>query len=114
MSRRRKLTPEEEAAVISWYSQYQAALEAVKKLGSPTKQAKQRGIGVKLLHVIAKRGDYELRRKMRIVGLRVTSDESPLARAARQQVQTAPTLHSGTHESAHTSTTEVRRGLRLR
>jgi hypothetical protein len=114
MSRRRKLSPQEEAAVMAWYSQYQAALEQLRKLGSIRKQAQERGIGIKLLHVVVKRGDYEHRRKMKSAGLRVTSDESLFARAARSSVQTPPTPHGGNDESAHTTATEVRRGIRPR
>jgi hypothetical protein len=114
MSRRRKLSPQEEAAVMAWYSQYQAALEQLRKLGSIRKQAQERGIGIKLLHVVVKRGDYELRRKMKTAGLRITSDESDFARAMSRQVQTPPTPHGGNDESAHTPTATVRRGLRPR
>lgn len=102
MSRRRRLSPDEEAALMAWYSQYQSALEQLRKLGSIRQQAKSRGIGTKLLHVVVKRGDYEHRRKMKSAGLRITSDESNFARDLIRNVQTPPTLtdvsDSGTHE----------------
>jgi hypothetical protein len=69
MSARRKLTPEEESALMAWYSQYQQALNELKKLGSVRKKARELGIASETLHLIVKRDQYELRRKCKKAGL---------------------------------------------
>jgi hypothetical protein len=123
MSAPRKLHPDAEAALMAWYAQYQAAMNArdraaeeLRKLGGPAQKAKQMGLSARGLHLVVKRKKYELSRKLKLVGIRVhvESEQSNFAGVMRPHVQTPPTLHSGNHESAHTTATEVRRGLRTR
>jgi hypothetical protein len=115
MSRRRKLSIEEESALIAWYAQYQAALDQVRKLGSIPKQAQKLGIGVKHVHVVVKRGDYELRRKIRSLRVMTTTrGESLFAPELSKNVKTLPPPHVGNNESAQTTTPEVRRDVRAR
>lgn len=72
MSAGRKLSPEEEAALIAWYSQYQSALQQLRQLGSIHDKAKEFGIALRTLHTVAKRDDYELRRKCKDAGVTYT------------------------------------------
>lgn len=69
MSARRKLSPEQESAIIDWYSQYQQALSELRKLGSIHDKARAHGISLRSLHTIVKRDAYELRRKCKAAGI---------------------------------------------
>lgn len=62
MSAPRKLSPEEEAAIMAWYAEYQAALEAIRKLGSIPQKAREYGVGKRTLHEIVKRDQEKVRR----------------------------------------------------
>jgi hypothetical protein len=62
LSRPRKLTPEHEAAIMAWYSQYQKALSELKRLGSIPLKAKEYGISTRTLHSVAKRPEEKVRR----------------------------------------------------
>lgn len=55
MGARRKLSPQAEAAIMRWHSQYQQALEEVRKLGSYPDKAKEFGISERTVHTILNR-----------------------------------------------------------
>lgn len=65
----RKLSPDEEAAIISWYAQYQRAIEEIRRLGSIKQVARRFRISRGTVHSIAKREEYNLRRKCRDAGI---------------------------------------------
>ena len=62
MSRRRKLSPEAEAALIAWYAQYQAVLEQMRKVGSIHSKARELSISTRTVHTVVKRQEEKARR----------------------------------------------------
>lgn len=65
MSAPRKLTPETEAAICEWYTQYQDALTQLRGLGSARQKARQYGVDTRTIYNVVKRQQYELVRKLR-------------------------------------------------
>jgi hypothetical protein len=62
LSAHRKLTPEAEAAIIAWYSQYQKLLNELRRLGSINQKAVEYGIATRSIHTIVKREQEKARR----------------------------------------------------
>lgn len=72
MSAGRKLSTEQETAIIAWYANYQRALNDLRKLGSIREKAQENGISTMSLHRIAKREMYEAQRKCKAAGVEFT------------------------------------------
>lgn len=65
MAAKRRLSPEEESALIRWYAQYQQARLYVQCVGTVRQKAKEMGVTTQLIHLVVKRPKYELRRKLK-------------------------------------------------
>lgn len=79
MSAHRKLSPEQEAAIINWYADYQKAMNELRKIGSLNQKAKELGIRKETVRVIANREEYSVRRKCRDAGIELKKTGTAVA-----------------------------------
>lgn len=77
LSAKRKLSPEEQAAAIAWWSEYQAALTKLRTLGTPRQKAGELGVGRRTFYDLVK-PEYKFRSKLRAAGVATPSAESNL------------------------------------
>ena len=68
----RKITAEQELAVREWFAERRRYEEALRCMGSIQAKAKELGISVRTLYVLADREAEELRRKCRVAGVPIT------------------------------------------
>lgn len=74
MPAQRKLKPEQEAAAIAWYAQYQRALNELRRVGTVRQKAKELGVAPRTLDTIVKREQDKVRRVLG--GVRTKFDEA--------------------------------------
>lgn len=74
MAAPRKLSPEEEAAIIAWQSQYRRALSELRKLGTFADKAREYGVSIRTIHTVPNRLQEKIRRCL-------PSDEGQSAKA---------------------------------
>lgn len=62
MAAPRKVSPEQEAAIIAWHSEYQRILNDLRKLGTYRDKAKEFGISIRSVHRAVDRDGEKARR----------------------------------------------------
>jgi len=62
MSAPRKLSPEQEVAIIRWHSQYQRALKDLREIGTYRDKAREFGVSIRSVHRALDRDGEKVRR----------------------------------------------------
>lgn len=62
MAAPRKLSPEEEAAIISWQAKYRQARKQLRELGTFADKAREYGVSVRTIHTVPNRELEKIRR----------------------------------------------------
>lgn len=62
MAAPRKLSPEQEAAIINWHSEYQRVLNDLRKVGTYRDKAREFGVSIRSVHRALDRDGEKIRR----------------------------------------------------
>lgn len=62
MAAPRKITPDAEASIIKWHSEYQRALNDLRRLGTFRDKARELGVSIRSIHRAVDRDGEKLRR----------------------------------------------------
>ena len=62
MAAPRKLSPEQEAAIISWHSEYQRVIKDLRKIGTYRDKARELGVSIRSVHRALDREGEKIRR----------------------------------------------------